>query len=70
MDQPWVDVATGMATSRSHYPEKESALYFKDAVAQRFGHSDVVFYLLKETHFLHLIALLSKFSNFLVFLVS
>ena len=53
---------------RSHYPERASALDFKDTSAPRFGHSDVVFDLFLETRFLHLIALLSNFCKlFLLF---
>ena len=52
-----------VSISRSHYPERASALDFKDTSAPRFGHSDVVFDLFLETRFLHLIALLSIFVN-------
>ena len=49
-----------LSISRSHYPERASALDFKDTSAPRFGHSDVVFDIFLETRFLHLIALLSN----------
>ena len=49
--------------NRSHYQEKASALGFKDTATLRFGHSDVVFDLFIETRFLHLITLLSNFSQ-------
>ena len=49
--------------NRSHNPERESALDFKDATTPKFGHSDVVFYLFIEVRFLHLIALLSNLSK-------
>ena len=52
-----------LSISRSHYPERASALDFKDTSAPRFGHSDVVFDLFLETRFLHLIALLSNFCK-------
>ena len=52
-----------LSISRSHYPERASALDFKDTSAPRFGHSEVVFYLFLETRFLHLIALLSNFCK-------
>ena len=42
-------------TNRSHYPERVSALDFKDAATLRLGHSDVVFDLFIETRFLHFI---------------
>ena len=44
---------------RIYYPERASALDFKDAYTQ--GDSDDLF---KETRFLYLIALLSNFQNF------
>ena len=52
-----------ISISRSHYPERASALDFKDTSAPRFGHSDVVFDLFLETRFSHLIALLSNFCK-------
>ena len=50
--------------TRTHYPDKASALDFKDAASPRFGHSDVVFDIFIETgFFLHLIALPSNFDD-------
>ena len=49
--------------SRSHCPERASALDFKNAVTLRFGHSDVVFDLFIETCLSHLVALWSNFSK-------
>ena len=43
--------------SESHYPEETSAWDFKDTATPRFGHSDLVFDLLTEMRFLHLIDL-------------
>ena len=39
----------------SHYPERASALHFKDAATPKVGHmiADVVFNLFIETRFLH-----------------
>ena len=48
---------------RSRYPERASALDFKDCATPRSGHNDVVFDLLVETGVLHLIVLLSNFSK-------
>ena len=42
-------IKTGVTSS--HYPERASALDFKDATTPRFGHSDVVFNLVIETNF-------------------
>ena len=39
-----------MNESRSRYPQRASALDFKDAIAPRFCDSDVVFELFIETH--------------------
>ena len=47
-----------MYVIRSHYKERASALDFKDAATLRFGHSNIVFDLLLETSFSHLITLL------------
>ena len=41
-----------MIVVRSHYPDRASALGFKDTATPRFGHSDVVFYLFIETRVL------------------
>ena len=57
-------------TVRSHYPERASAIDFKDTAYQRFGHSDVAFDLFIETLFLHLITLLSSFSNLSLYVKS
>ena len=58
-----------LSLSSSHYRERSSASDIKYAAATRFGHSDAVFDLFIETQFLHLIALLSNFSeHFLYFL--
>ena len=58
-----------LAIMRSHYPDRASALEYKDAAASRFSHSDVVFDLFIETcFFFHLITLLSNFSIFFSFL--
>ena len=56
-----------LSISRSHYPERASALDFKDISAPRFGHSNVVFDLFLETCFLHLIALIQFLQTFLAF---
>ena len=45
-----------------------SALDFKDAATLRFGHSNIVFDLLLETSFSHLITLLFNFQIFFSFL--
>ena len=58
------------SSARSHYLERASVLDFKDAATLRFGHRDVVFDLFTETHFLHLITLLSNFQNCLAVQVS
>ena len=44
-------------------PDIASALDFKYAAIQRFGHSDVVFDLFIETRFSHLVILLFTFSK-------
>ena len=48
-----------MYVIRSHY--KERALDIKDAAILRFGHSNIVFDLLLETSFSHLITPLFNF---------
>ena len=50
-----------MYVIRSHYKERASALDFKDAATLRFGLSNIVYDLLLETRFSHLITLLFKF---------
>ena len=50
-----------MYVIRSHYKERTSALDFKDAATLKFGHSNIVFDLLLETSFSHLITLLFNF---------
>ena len=52
-----------ISTIRSNHLERASDLDFKDSAAPKFGHSFAVFDLFIETHFLHLIALLSNFSK-------
>ena len=56
---------TVLIMSRSHYPERASSLDFKDADTPRFGQSNIVLDLFIETHFSHLITLLSNFSKLL-----
>ena len=49
------------SVTRSHYPERASALDFKDAAVPRIGHSDAVFDLFRETFVFNRI--LSNFSK-------
>ena len=62
-----VDTTFKLCDTRSHYSEKASAFNFKDTTAPRFGHNDVVFDLVVETHFWRLIVLLSNFSKLFSF---
>ena len=48
---------------RIHYPERVSALDFKDATAQKFDHSDVVLSIHRINLLLKFITLLSNFAK-------
>ena len=66
-----ISFKSSMWKYRSHYPERASTLDIKDAAAQKFAHSDVVFYLFIDTCFCAFNHPLTQpFKTFLTFYVS